>query len=99
MFVCSTHAASARGCLLGGALGDALGAPVKHLRLTEIRRRFRSDGLQAFAFAFGRLGAITADTQMTLFTAEGVMRAHMRLATGVSASRPRWSPMPTSGGC
>jgi len=60
-----------RGCLLGGALG----APIKHLRLTDIRSRFGPDGLQEFAPVFGRLGAINDDTQMTLFTAEGVIRA------------------------
>ncbi len=29
-----------RGCLLGGAIGDALGAPVEFMKLPEIRRRF-----------------------------------------------------------
>ncbi len=28
------------GCLLGGAVGDALGAPVEFMSLAEIRRRF-----------------------------------------------------------
>lgn len=33
------------GCMLGGAVGDALGAPVEFLSLDEIRRRFGPDGV------------------------------------------------------
>lgn len=62
-----------RGCLLGGAVGDALGAPVEFLRLPEIRARFGPGGIRDFAPAYGRIGAITDDTQMTLFTAEGLL--------------------------
>jgi ADP-ribosylglycohydrolase len=67
-----------RGCLLGGAVGDALGAPVEFLSLDEIRARFGPEGIRDFAPAYGRAGAITDDTQMTLFTAEGLLRAHNR---------------------
>ena len=63
------------GCLLGGALGDALGAPLEFLSLDEIRRRYGQHGLSEFVPAYGRLGAITDDTQMTLFTAEGLIEA------------------------
>lgn len=63
-----------RGCLLGGAVGDALGAAVEFDSLDEIRDRFGSSGLADYAPAYGRLGAITDDTQMTLFTAEGMLR-------------------------
>lgn len=65
----------ARGCLLGGAIGDALGAPVEFLRLDEIRGRYGPDGIAKFDVAYGSAGAITDDTQMTLFTAEGLLRA------------------------
>lgn len=67
-----------RGCLLGGAVGDALGAPVEFLSLAEIHERFGAGGITDMAEAYGRLGAITDDMQMTLFTAEGVLRAYMR---------------------
>lgn len=69
-----------RGCLLGGAVGDALGAPVEFLSLDEIRRRFGEAGITDFDTAYGRRGAITDDTQMTLFTAEGLIRAHQRFS-------------------
>jgi ADP-ribosyl-[dinitrogen reductase] hydrolase len=67
-----------RGCLLGGAVGDALGAPVEFASLDTIRHRFGSHGITEFAPAYGRLGAITDDTQMTLWTAEGLIRAWVR---------------------
>ena len=67
-----------RGCLLGGAVGDALGAPVEFLGHSEIVRRFGEDGIRDFVPAYGVRGAITDDTQMTLFTAEGLLRAHVR---------------------
>ncbi len=55
-----------RGCLLGGAVGDALGAPVEFLDRDSILAKFGADGITDYAPAYGRLGAITDDTQMTL---------------------------------
>ncbi len=70
------------GCLVGGAAGDALGAPVEFLSHAEIVACFGSDGITAYAPAYERMGAITDDTQMTLFTAEGLIRDGMRRALG-----------------
>ena len=63
-----------RGCLLGGAVGDALGAPVEFAELAEIRRRFGPDGVTRMVPGDWPAGSITDDTQMTLFTAEGIIR-------------------------
>lgn len=72
-----------RGCLLGGAAGDALGAAVEFLDLADITHRFGIRGIRDFVPAYGRVGAITADTQLTLFTAEGLLRAAVcRAETG-----------------
>jgi ADP-ribosylglycohydrolase len=61
------------GCLLGGAVGDALGYPIEFPGLSEIRARYGPAGIQDFSnHADGR---ISDDTQMTLFTAEGLIRA------------------------
>jgi ADP-ribosyl-[dinitrogen reductase] hydrolase len=68
-----------RGCLLGGAIGDALGAPIEFHSLSEIRATYGHGGIDKFTSAYGRAGAITDDTQMTLFTAEGLLRAQSRL--------------------
>ena len=67
------------GCLLGGAVGDALGAAVEFESLNEILHKFGRDGIRDFAHVYGRCGAITDDTQMTLFTAEGLIRARSRM--------------------
>lgn len=64
-------------CLLGGAFGDSLGADIEFLTLAEIRRRF-PDGINKLPAHQGLRGAITDDTQMTLFTAEGIIRAYVR---------------------
>jgi ADP-ribosylglycohydrolase len=71
-------AACVKGCLLGGAVGDALGAPVEAMSLADIRRRFGRSGLADYAEAYGRLGAIGGATQMSLFVAEGLVRAYVR---------------------
>jgi ADP-ribosylglycohydrolase len=86
------------GCLLGGAAGDALGAPVEFMSLEEIRARFGPDGIGDYVSAYGRIGAITDDTQMTLFTAEGLLRAYVRwnlrgiccIASVISHAYLRW---------
>lgn len=86
------------GCLLGGAIGDALGAPVEFLSRSEIEEQFGSSGVRKFAPAYGGHGKVTDDTQMTLFTAEGLLRAeHRRTSTGqddvpraVHAAYLRW---------
>ena len=78
-----------RGCLLGGAVGDALGAPVEFMRDAEIRSRFGDGGIRDYVPAYGRLGAITDDTQMTLFTADGMLRAHVRAA--LRGTRPDYA--------
>ncbi|WP_250284044.1 ADP-ribosylglycohydrolase family protein [Frankia sp. CiP1_Cm_nod2] len=67
-----------RGCLLGGALGDALGAGIEFLSLDEIRRAHGPAGVRGLTAAYGVHAPITDDTQMTLFTAEGLIRASVR---------------------
>ena len=70
-----------RGSLLAGAVGDALGAPVEFMSLKQIREQLGPDGVTGYLPAFGRLGgAITDDTQMTLFTADGMIRALVRFS-------------------
>lgn len=77
------------GCLLGGAIGDALGAPVEFMKRSTILSQFGPDGITTYAPAFGGLGRITDDTQMTLFTAEGLLRGWVRSCLrGISADLP-----------
>ncbi|MEC4015324.1 ADP-ribosylglycohydrolase family protein [Streptomyces sp. H27-D2] len=71
-----------RGCLLGGAIGDALGAAVEFESLDAIRTAHGADGVTDYIPAYGRRGAITDDTQLTLFTTDGLIRAQVRRDTG-----------------
>jgi len=66
-----------RGCLVGGAVGDALGAPVEFMSLAEIRAQFGRAGINEPTTAFDRKGAITDDTQLSLFTGEGLLRGYV----------------------
>jgi ADP-ribosylglycohydrolase len=77
-----------RGCLLGGATGDALGAPVEFMSRDQILTRFGPRGITTYALAYGGKGMITDDTQMTLFTAEGLLRAWVRGCMDGLASVP-----------
>ncbi|WP_433871840.1 type VII secretion system-associated protein [Saccharopolyspora sp. CA-218241] len=66
------------GFLLGGAVGDALGYPIEDDDLAAIRRKHGPDGLADFVDAARPGGSISDDTQMTLFTLEGLIRASIR---------------------
>lgn len=71
-----------KGCLLGGAIGDALGAPVKFLEWPAIEAKFGPSGIVDFALAYGLTGAITDNTQVMLFAAKGLLRAFVRGSLG-----------------
>ena len=61
-----------RGCLLGGAAGDALGYEVEFMKAPAIFRRFGDGGITEYALHDG-VARISDDTQMTLFTAAGLL--------------------------
>ena len=68
-----------QGCLLGLAIGDALGAPVEFLTLQEIKECYGEDGITDFhRWKKFKAGSYTDDTQMSLATAVGCMRAYQR---------------------
>lgn len=61
-----------RGSLIGGAVGDALGYAVEFDREKEIFKRFGQNGITEYELYKGK-AIISDDTQMTLFTAEGIL--------------------------
>ncbi len=64
------------GCLLGGALGDALGYPVEFMNTGEIEKTYGKNGITALKTdKTAGAALISDDTQMTLFTAEGIIWA------------------------
>ncbi|WP_329353358.1 ADP-ribosylglycohydrolase family protein [Streptomyces sp. NBC_01261] len=73
------YRARVRGCLLGGAVGDALGYPIEFTSLDRIRASHGPRGATGYVpGAHGALGLISDDTQMTLFTVEALTTAHAR---------------------
>lgn len=63
-----------RGCLYGGAVGDALGYPIEFLGEKEIIHRYGTGGIQEYVMDLeSRKALISDDTQMTLFTADGLL--------------------------
>ncbi|MBR1483844.1 MAG: ADP-ribosylglycohydrolase family protein [Ruminococcus sp.] len=63
-----------RGSLIGGAAGDALGYAVEFQNESEIFKRY-SGGIRQYALDRRGLAVISDDTQMTLFTACGILNA------------------------
>jgi len=61
-----------RGCLIGGAVGDALGYPVEFLTDEQIFGKYGEDGITNYDLIDG-VAQISDDTQMTLFTANGLL--------------------------
>ena len=62
-----------RGCLFGGAIGDALGYKVEFKSLNSIRASYGEEGIQEPEETDGQF-VVSDDTQMTMFTLEGLTR-------------------------
>jgi ADP-ribosylglycohydrolase/protein-tyrosine phosphatase len=61
-------------CILGGAIGDAFGYEVEFSNISAIRKRFGEKGIQEPEIHHGKL-IVSDDTQMTLFTLEGLLKS------------------------
>ena len=66
-----------RGCLIGGAAGDALGYAVEFMGEERIFARYGEKGITAYELRDG-VAQISDDTQMTLFTAAGLLAGTTR---------------------
>lgn len=74
------------GCLVGGAAGDALGYAVEFLPEEAIFSRYGENGITEHRLQNG-LARISDDTQMTLFTANGLLAGKTRgCMRGIMAS-------------
>jgi len=81
------HADRVLGCLVGGAVGDAFGYPVEFMSLWQIRRAFGAEGIAGPALNDHDLWEVSDDTQMTLFTVEGLVDGLARGVDPVAAVR------------
>lgn len=82
-----------RGCLLGGAIGDALGYEVELKSLKEIKRIYGDNGINDLALNTEGKALISDDTQMMLFTLEGLMNSEKNKKdqkTSIYESYLRW---------
>lgn len=61
-----------KGCLIGGAVGDALGYAVEFLPTSAIFQKYSEGGIAEYDLRRG-IAEISDDTQMTLFTATGLL--------------------------
>lgn len=67
-----------RGCLVGGAAGDALGYPVEFMSYGEILREFGKKGITQYLLRDG-VAQVSDDTQMTMYTANSLLFAYTRM--------------------
>jgi ADP-ribosylglycohydrolase len=72
------------GCLLGGALGDSLGYAVEFDSIEQIREKYGAAGLTTFEAVPGP-SHFSDDTQMTLYTVDGLVEALEWANSGVGA--------------
>jgi ADP-ribosylglycohydrolase len=79
-----TPGSRVHGCLLGGALGDSLGYAVEFEQIDGIRAQYGPHGLQDFA-ALDGASHFSDDTQMTLYTVDGLLEALEWANSGVAA--------------
>lgn len=70
-----------RGSLVGGAVGDALGYEVEFMSLNSIIKRFGDKGISRYVL-HNDTAEFSDDTQMTLFTAEGLMKGIIATKAG-----------------
>ncbi len=68
-----------KGSLIGGAAGDALGYAVEFLQDYQIFEKYGETGITEYSLVNGT-APISDDTQMTLFTANGILVGETRLA-------------------
>ena len=71
-----------RGSIMGGAAGDALGYPVEFMTRQGILSKYGLSGIKTFELNRSGKALVSDDTQMTLFTANGILmgltRGYMR---------------------
>lgn len=83
------------GCMVGGAAGDALGYPVEFASWPQIRWKYGVSGIHDFQLDKRGLAPISDDTQMSLFTATGILlgmtRGYMRGIMGRIDTYCQWS--------
>lgn len=69
-----------KGCLFGGAIGDALGYPIEFNTHAEIVNKYGSQGIYQYDLNYPWLNEsiqeaqVSDDSQMTFYTAEAILK-------------------------
>lgn len=87
-----------RGCLLGGAAGDALGYAIEFDREEAIAARYGSRGIRNYRLDKRGLAPFSDDTQMTLYTANSLLCSLAALSAQASGGAQASSGAQASGG-
>lgn len=82
-----------RGSLIGGAIGDALGYPVEFLSWSNIQNKYGATGITRYDTTQwwsedtckNGVAVVSDDTQMTLYTACGILNANKNCTAIISA--------------
>ena len=77
-----------RGSLLGGAIGDALGYPVEFMSYSQIKSKYGEEGITRFELDKNGVAEISDDTQMTLFTVNGLLFGFTRAELDAPLANP-----------
>jgi ADP-ribosylglycohydrolase len=79
-----------KGCLVGGAVGDALGYTIEFYSIDKIKMVYGERGITNYRLVDGK-ALISDDTQMTLFTANGLLLGATRgKLRGIMGSYPHY---------
>ena len=80
-----------RGCMFGGAAGDALGYPVEFLNIESIHNAYGPSGISSYTLdPVTGLALVSDDTQMSMFTANGLLYAQTRTKMKKLGVQPRY---------
>ena len=75
------------GSMIGGAVGDALGYPVEFMSYSQIIHKYGPSGITRYHLNADGVAEISDDTQMSLYTANGVLYYQSLNAIGLPAEK------------
>ena len=79
-----------KGSLFGGAIGDALGYPIEFMSEKDIFDRYGTEGIQDYELdPIKHKALISDDTQMSLFTANGILYGQTRFCLRGIGGEPK----------
>ena len=75
------------GCMLGSAIGDAMGKPVEYANIDTIRETYGRKGITDLVVNENGVAEVSEDTQLSMFTADGIIKSALRFLIVVFPSQ------------